>query len=197
MTSFEFAFSLFGLVLGLALAEVLGGFVRVLKARTASASSNVAIRIGWQTPLLGLLVTLDLISFWLGAWEDREIVPIDFAPLVFVCAVAGIYYAAASLIFPDDPERWPNLDDWFERHKSQVAAGILIANLCFSLGEVMLTGTYSNSVPGRVSQLIYLSLAGALIVTKRKAHSLVVIGLMLLVFAVLAARPALIAAFGP
>ena len=103
MTKFEFAFTLFGLVLGLALAEVLGGFVRVLKARSAGPSSTVGIRIGWQTPLLGLVVTLDLISFWLGAWQDQKVIPIDFLPLVFCALVAGIYYAAASLVFPRRP----------------------------------------------------------------------------------------------
>ena len=136
MTEFEFAFTLFGLVLGLAMTEVLGGFVRVLKARSVRADEDVAIRIGWQTPLLGLVVTLDLISFWLGAWENRQSIPIDFAPLVFAAVVAGVYYAAASLVFPDNPGSWPDLDDWFERHKGQVALGIFAANVLFSFGEV-------------------------------------------------------------
>src|SRR5688572_6495964 len=105
MTPFEFVFGLFALVLGLALTEVLGGFVRVLKARSVRADEELPIRIGWQTPLLGLVVALDLISFWLGAWEDREGIPIDFAPLVFCALIAGIYYAAASLVFPDEPRK--------------------------------------------------------------------------------------------
>ena len=40
MTPFEFVFGLFALVLGLALTEVLGGFVRVLKARSVRAESS-------------------------------------------------------------------------------------------------------------------------------------------------------------
>ena len=42
MSGFEFMFSLFGLLLGLALAEGLGGFARSIEAR-----HNV--RIGWPT----------------------------------------------------------------------------------------------------------------------------------------------------
>jgi len=53
MSTFEFAFTLFALVLGLALTEVLGGFVRVLKARTESASTDVRIRLGWHIAAVG------------------------------------------------------------------------------------------------------------------------------------------------
>lgn len=189
MTEFEFAFTLFGLVLGLAMTEVLGGFVRVLKARSVRADEDVAIRIGWQTPLLGLVVTLDLISFWLGAWENRQSIPIDFAPLVFAAVVAGVYYAAASLVFPDNPRSWPDLDDWFERHKGQVALGIFAANMLFSFGEVLLFGTWSSSLTGRIFQTIYISLALALIFARRGRQSLTLLTLMLGIFAALALRP--------
>ena len=47
MSGFEFIFSLFGLILGLALAEGLGGLSRALKA-------SHRVRIGWPTALLGL-----------------------------------------------------------------------------------------------------------------------------------------------
>lgn len=188
MSAFEFAFTLFGLVLGLALAEVLSGVVRVLKARSAGPSSEIRIRVGWQTPLLGLIVVLDLISFWLGAWEDREAIPIAFVPLVFSAALAGIYYAAASLVFPDDPQKWPNLDDWFGRHKRQVASGIFAANLLFSLGEVLMLGTWSASLSGRIWQIVYLALAAALIFARRGRQSTILLCLMLTVFLALAVR---------
>lgn len=193
MTNFEFAFTLFGLVLGLALTEVLAGFVRVLKARSVRADEDAVIRIGWQTPLLGLVVTLDLISFWLGAWEDRQAIPIDFAPLVYTAVLAGIYYAAASLVFPEDPRRWPDLDDWFARHKGQVALGIFSANLLFSLGEVLVMGTWSSSIVGRVFQMFYVGLALALVFARRGRQSLTLLWVMIGVFAVLALRPVIIA----
>ena len=189
MDSFEFAFTLFGLVLGLALAEVLAGLVKVLKARSVRPNEEAAIRVGWQTPLLGLVVALDLISFWLGAWESRAAIPIDFAPLVFSAVIAGIYYAAASLVFPDDPGAWPDLDDWFERHKGQVAAGIFAANLLFSFGEVLLFGTWSSSLAGRVFQVLYLALALALVFARRGRSSIAILLLMLAVFTSLAVRP--------
>ena len=196
MTEFDFAFTLFGLVLGLAMTEVLGGFVRVLKARSVRADEDVAIRIGWHTPLLGLVITLDLISFWLGAWEVRKGVPLDYAPLVFAALIAGVYYAAASLVFPDEPRQWPDVDDWFERHKRQVALGIFAANFLFSFGEVLLYGTWSYSIISRLFQIFYLSLAVALMFTRRGWQSLTVLGLMVWVFTMLALRPVIIAMTG-
>ena len=46
MDAFNFAFSLFVIVLGLALTEVLGGMRKALQARRK-------IHIGWLVPLLG------------------------------------------------------------------------------------------------------------------------------------------------
>ena len=57
MSAFEFVFSLFSLILGLALATGLGGLAKALKVRHK-------IRIGWLTTLLGLFVSLDLVTFW-------------------------------------------------------------------------------------------------------------------------------------
>lgn len=194
MSAFEFSFTLFGLVLGLALTEVLRGFVSVLKTRSVRPDTEMRIRIGWHTPLLALVVTLDLISFWLGAWEVRDAVPIEFFTLAYAAGLAGIYYAAASLVLPDDPEHWPDLDDWFDRHKAQVALGIFTANLLFSLGEVALFGTWSASLVGRVMQVVYLTLAILLVFARRGWRSLTLLGLMLAVFASLAARPLIQAA---
>lgn len=45
MSEFEFAFSLFGLILGLALAEALASMVRAIDTRGK-------LRIGWLTPMI-------------------------------------------------------------------------------------------------------------------------------------------------
>lgn len=47
MSNFEFVFSLFGLLLGFSLVEVLGKLAASVKARPKS-------RTGWLTPLLSL-----------------------------------------------------------------------------------------------------------------------------------------------
>src|ERR1700750_2788563 len=86
--AFDFVFSLFGLLLGLSLAEVLGGLARTLKQRKA-------VRIGWLTPLLGLLWMGDLASSWALAWSLRDSIPANFLTLVIGLFVTGLYYLAA------------------------------------------------------------------------------------------------------
>lgn len=122
MSAFEFVFSLFGLLLGFSLVEVLSGLVRTLKLRGK-------VRIGWLTPLLGLFVMVDLTSFWSIAWQSRDAIPANFAMLLYGLTISGIYYFSASMVFPEKPEEWPDFDDWAERHKHQVMAGILVCNL--------------------------------------------------------------------
>lgn len=133
MSNFEFVFSLFGLMLGLSMAEVMSGLARTLKARKR-------VRVGWLTPLLGLLLIVDLLSFWVGAWDNRDVIPVTFTSLLYGAGVACIYYLAASLVFPERPDEWEDLDDYFFAHKRLVIAGVLVANLARVLGVLLLTG---------------------------------------------------------
>ena len=75
MTNFRLVFSLFGLLLGLGLAEEVGGFGRAIQSRRK-------VRISWLTPMLGALVALDLTSFWMVAWSVRELVPAHYVSLL-------------------------------------------------------------------------------------------------------------------
>jgi hypothetical protein len=134
MSPFELVFAVYGLLLGLAIAEVLGGFSRALKLKRGTK----AVRIGWLTPLLGILVMLDLSSFWLLAWDAREQIGANYATLVGVLAMVGIYYLAATLIFPDAPEEWPDFDDWYDKQNRLVIGGLLAANVASWIGTGVL-----------------------------------------------------------
>jgi len=65
MSSFEFVFSLFSLMLGLALANVLGGLGDARQERRK-------LNVGVLTPLLGLLITIDIASGGSQRWLRRE-----------------------------------------------------------------------------------------------------------------------------
>lgn len=134
MTSFDLVFAVFGLLLGLAIAEVLQGFARVLKYKRGEE----AVHIGWLTPLLGLLVILDLTSFWLMAWDAQGQFSANYLTLVAILAVVGIYYLAASLIFPDELEERIDLDAWYKRQKRLVIGGLLAANIGTWIGQAAL-----------------------------------------------------------
>jgi hypothetical protein len=137
MNGFEFIFTLFGLLLGLALAEGLGGLARAIKA-------SHAVRIGWSTALLGLFVSCDVVTFWMYGWALRELIPLTWPTLFGGFLVTAIYYISASLIFPDDD--WDNIGVHFERHYRTVLCGILVCNIALLGAAIALTG-----LPGTAS----------------------------------------------
>lgn len=122
MSGFEFVFSLFGLILGLALAAGLGGLARALK-------TSHRVRIGWPTALLGLFVSCDVVTFWMYGWAVRELIPINWPVLFGGFLVTATYYVAASLVFPDEPEEWTDLTAHFDKQYRRVIGGILLSNV--------------------------------------------------------------------
>lgn len=131
MTGFEFVFSLFGLLLGLALAEGLGGLARAIKA-------GHRVRIGWPTALLGILVSCDVVTFWMYAWSMRELIPVTWPSLFGGFIVCAVYYVTASLIFPDG--EWEEIDAHFTRHYRKVLGGVLFCNVALIATVVALVG---------------------------------------------------------
>tara|TARA_B100001105_G_C22291872_1_gene399902 strand:- start:58 stop:651 length:594 start_codon:yes stop_codon:yes gene_type:complete len=121
VTGFEFIFSLFGLLLGLALAEGLGGLSKAIKA------SN-KVRIGWSTALLGVFVSCDVVTYWMYGWAFRDRLDLSWAVMFGGFVVTAVYYVSVSLIFPNDPEEWRDLDAHFVQHRRKVLSGILFAN---------------------------------------------------------------------
>ncbi|GAA4715507.1 hypothetical protein H9L13_05525 [Sphingomonas lutea] len=128
MDSFSFVFSLFGLLMGLALAEVISGLGTVIELRHK-------IRVGWLTPLLALLIAFDLTSFWMVAWQVREAVPVNFLSLMVGLLVFGIYYLIAQIVFPDDLDLWPDLDAYYWRHKRWLLGGMYTCNIVALAGQ--------------------------------------------------------------
>ncbi|MGC6399837.1 hypothetical protein ACNI3Q_04545 [Sphingomonas sp. FW199] len=123
MSDFEFVFSLYGLLLGLSLAELLGGLARTIERRLRPGG---AFRIGWLTPLLAIFVLLDLLSFWSAAWFVRGSIAVTGETLMFVTLFAGVYYLAAHLVFPGDADGTPDLDQHFFRVRRIVLGAMLV-----------------------------------------------------------------------
>lgn len=132
MSAFEFFFGFYGLILGLAVVEVVGGFARVLRDRLAT--------LGLCTPLLGLFVLLDLLQFWVDTWSRHQEPHINAGVLTVALAIAAIYYLAASLVFPERLEAWDSLDDHYDRQKRRVVVASIVANLLALTALPLLAG---------------------------------------------------------
>ena len=173
MSVFEFVFSLYSLLFGLALAQVFAGFGNTLQERHK-------IKVGWLTPLLGLFVILDLISFWEIAWQLKDMFE---RPALLVLNVgvflAGIYYLAARLVFPRDFVEWPDFDVYYFKHKQWVFGGIL---LCNSVAVVVLTALGKRFVRlplGFANDLTLFALLIALLIVRNKRANVVLLLLLL------------------
>lgn len=164
MTTFEFVFSLFGLLLGFSLVEVLGGFARALRRRKS-------VEIGWLTPLLGTVVMLDLISFWSIAWSVRDALPPRYLTLLVGFLITGIYYLAASIIFPDDAREGDNLDGYYFEHRREVLGAVIFCNLISYALAVPLLGAFPFGWGTLATLGVALALALAAMATRSKRLS--------------------------
>ncbi len=173
MSSFEFVFSLFGLLLGLSLAEILTGFANTVRARRPwSRGERPAHRLGWLTPTLGLLLIIDLVSFWQNAWREKAALGVGLNPMLYVTLLAGIYYVAASLVFPRDADEWPDLDDYYMANKNVVIGAVLGVNMLVIVGYWLLHGPAFVTPAFGVVWALFISLAVGIILTRSKRVSL-------------------------
>jgi len=120
MTNFEFAFSLFVILLGLGLAEVFGGLARAVKARPK-------VRIGWATGLLATWTITRTALFWRFIWRTRDSFPDSSAALLAGVLICGLMYFALALVFPDEPQGRTSLDDYFMQEKAKAIGALLAA----------------------------------------------------------------------
>jgi hypothetical protein len=122
VSNFEFVFSLFGLLLGFALVEVLSGFVRATRSWSRESNSELFL-----TCALGLIVAMDLITFWTVLFGAQRVLPTYTLALFIGFLVAAVYYWAASMIFPAE-ERPTDLDAHYFRIRRKVIGAILFCN---------------------------------------------------------------------
>jgi hypothetical protein len=173
MDLFNFYFTFFGLLLGLAAAEVAAGLATAVQARRR-------VPIGALTLLLGLFVLVDLSSFWRWAWANREFFSLRGLMVEASLLITLPYYLAASLVFPRPGEERASLDEHYWANKRFVVGGVLIANLV-----VIAFAIAHHQLPPTSAPLAWLGLVtfyvplAALLFTRRKIVDLVLLAIMI------------------
>ena len=180
MSDFEFVFSLFGLMLGFSLAEVLGGLIRTVKARRH-------VRLGWLTPMLAIFVMLDLTSFWANAWSNREAIPATYGFLVLGLIATGLYYFSASLLFPERPEECADLDDHFYLRRRQVLAGVALCNLMVIGGMLAARSAEITNVAAQITHSVYFLMIALAALPRRRWLNLAALAVLVLLYLLFAA----------
>lgn len=139
MSAFEFFFSFYGLLLGFSVAELVGGFARMLHERRK-------VRFGLLTPLLAVFVAVDIATFWNQAWVIFRNAPYNYALLILGLVVASVFYVAATLVFPRDLKAGATLDEHFWAHRRLVLLSVLAANLTMA-GVFILVASLNGELP--------------------------------------------------
>lgn len=181
MSAFEFFFTLYGLVLGLSVVEVVAGISRLVH-------DSRGVRIGVLTPLLAFVLLTDLCGFWLSAYRLYSDRPLDYVVIVLSLGAASLYYIAASVVFPRDLLREPDLDAVYMRHRRLVMIGIAVAGLVmFEAIPVLTTAgradrfAFWRDLSQSWQPLVFFSCVAAISLTRNKLAN---IGLLLLLLSV-------------
>lgn len=160
MSARELLLNLFTLLLGFILVEALSGLMRTLRARLPAKSSATAeIHIGWLTPMLGIYTMLNVVMCWMILWGYLGYIPVGYDTITFGVLLISFYYYAASMIYPDKPRNWPDIDQWFWLHRRQVLGCLLVATLPFMLADfVFAVMTVSEMVVSTVIACLQIGL---------------------------------------
>jgi hypothetical protein len=177
MDAFNFAFSLFAIVLGLSLVEVLTGFARALKRRRV-------VHLGWLTPLAAIFVMLDLTSFWEFGWGSRRFVSPQYGYLLIGLFVSGLYYLAASLIFPSEfgegreEGQGAYFDAHYMQHRAQVFGAVTLCDL-IEVTPVLIIRFHE--IPARVwiENVLQFSALATCIVSRSKRATIAALAILI------------------
>ena len=122
MDAFDVFFSFYGLLLGLAAAEILASVGGLVRDRSLAD-------LRMQSALLAFLTFLLICATWIDAWQTRATFALDFASLWAPIGAATAYYLAAVVVLPKRMDAWDDVDAYFAERKRFVVASLIVAEL--------------------------------------------------------------------
>lgn len=183
MDRFSFFFAFYGLILGLAVTELLGGFVAFARERRIRDLEP-------QTGLLALLIFVDICATWLDAWETLKDVTLNLEGLFAPILLATAFYLASGLVFPRKSADLDALDEYYRKRKWFVATMLLIVELLVGYTFI---GTYERKLANAPAvfwlwhvpyKLLLLSGFVWLIAARGKRSNIAALSFLLLLFTV-------------
>jgi hypothetical protein len=170
MTPFQFYFSFFTLIIGLAVAAVARGFGTLWQSRRR-------VRVGYRTPLLAAFLLLDMSRFWLALWSRQEISSLGALALASVLCVTLPYVFVTTIMFPADPSEWETLDDYYVAHSGPIFLSLFASKISAYMFDALLFGwrPSTGDLPG-----IVVILAPFLALTVSKSKTVHYLGLTVL-----------------
>ena len=119
MSGFEFLFSFYSLLLGLAVANVATGFADIWRGRKDTV-------VGTATVLLGILILFSAAQQWMSFWRGRDSLTMGPWQILVSIGVALPFVFISRAMLPREQDAWQSLDDYYMAHSRVLLAVLLI-----------------------------------------------------------------------
>ena len=136
MNGFEFLFSFYSLLLGLAVANVATAFADIWRGRKETV-------VGTATVLLGILILFSAAQQWMSFWRARDSLTIGPWQILVSMGVALPFVFISRAMLPRDQDAWQSLDDYYMAH-SRVLLAVLLISPVASLSYNFAMGNFPN-----------------------------------------------------
>jgi hypothetical protein len=150
MTGFDFLFSFYSLLLGLAVARVATGFADMWRGRKHMA-------IGVSPILLGLFILFSAAQQWMSFWNARGVYTMGPWPILVSMGITLPYVFVSQAMLPREQDTWASLEDYYMAHNRVLIGTLLLAPviaLCYNFAR----GNELGLSPARVAVSIVLRL---------------------------------------
>jgi hypothetical protein len=182
MTLFEFLMVIAGVVVAIAMTEIVSGWGRMIRA-----SANVEfdwLHLGWS-----LTVLFNAMIYWLGIWPYSEVQFRYVAQTWFLVIPTLFLVLVAYALMPDIHQiRGRSLRDYFIANRRNFFASYILYQVFAQLADLVIGGRFIASDASALAALaLFLGIAACLAVTRNLwAHR---IGLVLYLLLILAYGP--------
>lgn len=159
MTGFEFLFTFYSILLGLAIANIATDFADMWRERHVRLAGSTTI-------LLGLFILVCVAQQWISFWAGRDSLGMGPTNLLVCIAIAFPYIFTSQAMFPSQHDDCASLDDYYMAH-NRVLLGVLLIPVVVSLAYNMSVGNLMDW-PHTIFFLIRISITLLLMVYQVK-----------------------------
>jgi hypothetical protein len=150
---FNFLFTFYGLLLGLALVNVTMGLADLWRGRED-------IRLGICGAMLALSILSFAVSQWYLAWGNRQALTVGPWQLLVCLGVTLPFVFVSQAMFPKQTDRWASLDDYYLEHRKVLLIALSVSPAVSVVSNVLLfRGTVTQSDVLRVAFTILVPIA--------------------------------------
>lgn len=137
MGPFDYLFTFYGLLLGIAVANVAIGFADMWR-------DCGKIAVGYCPPLLGVIVMLGGMNVWLTMWHVRQHVSVGPWQMLAATGVAMPYVFISRAMFPGaEKETELSLEEHYLRHRVLILLVLVIPPIVSAVTKLLLDRIWS------------------------------------------------------